>query len=160
MEHIISINWFNNFIQNIEYYEPYISYATNTIRIGFTNKYGDKLYFFHIDPAWRIVLNNEILINSYNYQKNENYTEEENNKEEKKFNNWCSKTEFMKNEKINKIFVLETADLIIEWKNGATLNKFVNDIKSPDYYFYDKVNYKVYDFMYKKIIQDDLKNKN
>ena len=63
----------------------------------------------------------------------------------------------MRCEKIIEINVLETRDLNIIFENGAILNKFVNDGEEADYYFYDKINNKVYDIMYGKIIQNDLK---
>jgi hypothetical protein len=66
----------------------------------------------------------------------------------------------MRNKNIKNITLLDNCDLIIEWENNALLNKFVNDIEYPSYYFYDKVSDKVYDFMYKKIFQDDFVSKN
>jgi hypothetical protein len=65
----------------------------------------------------------------------------------------------MRDEPIRRITIEDNADLTVEWKNGAILNAFVSDIEDPSYYFYDKVNNKVYEFMYGACMQDDLKRR-
>ena len=97
-------------------------------------------------------------MNSYNYPYHNNYSENQKEQEENDFYEWCNKINFMRNEKV--IILLDNCDLIIEWENGALLNNFVNDTEGASSYFYDKINDKVYDFMYKKILQDDFVSKN
>ena len=152
-EKIFSTEEFNDYIRNINYDVPLISYATNTIMIDFKNSDGGHIYSFWIDPAWRIVFNDRILINSFNYPYHENYTEQEQEQEDVDFNNWCSKTDFMKYVEIKNIQVLKSCDLIIEWKNGAELNKFMNDIDDVEYVFYDHIKGKRYYFRYGNIKQ-------
>ena len=50
-----------------------------------------------------------------------------------------------------------TCDLLLEWRNGAILNNFIDDIEYPNYFFYDNINNKVYDFYFRKILQDNFK---
>ena len=147
---------FNNFIRNIKYDKSTISYATNTIMIDFKNRTCNRIYSFWLDPAWRIVFSNKIIINSFNYPYHENYTKLEQKKEEDDFGKWCSKTDFMKHVKIKNIHILESCDLIIEWENGAVLDKFVNDMEDDDYVFYDHIEGKKYRFSYGNIKQVDL----
>jgi hypothetical protein len=153
MENEFGINDFNKFIQNIIYSQSYITYDANTIRIEFTNENNKRIYYFVIDPSWRIILNNQIIASSSNYPFHEKCTRNEQE-------DWWSKTTFMKYEKIKKIYLLENCDLIIEWDNGAILNNFVDEIDYPSYFFYDNINEKAYDFFYKRIMQDDWKSKN
>jgi hypothetical protein len=151
---------FNNLIKTIEYSKSIICYATNTVMIDFKDKNNEQIYSFWIHPAWRIVLENRIIINSYNYPYHENYTEEEQEKENRDFYEWCSKTDFMKYEKIKNIQVLDSCDLLIEWENGAILNKFINDIEDANYIFYDHLKNKIYYFYYGKIKQVDWEREN
>jgi hypothetical protein len=156
MEIQFSLSDFNAFVNGINYHKSQIAYMTNTIRILFLSESDTKLFFFHIDPPWRIVYRDGILQNSYNYPYHEDYQDDQ-QKEEDDFHEWCRITEFMKTEIIKIITVNDTADLIIEWNNGAILNAFINDVESPSYFFYDKLNFKVYEFSYGKCVQDDLK---
>jgi hypothetical protein len=157
MEKEIEVNEFNKFLRNMKYAKSFLSYSTNTADIILTDENEKRLYSFAIDPSWRIVLKNKMIINSRNYPYHENYNDEEQEKEKNDFYEWCNKTLFMQCKKIVEINVLETGDLNIIWENGAILNKFVNDSEEADYYFFDKINNKVYDVMYGKIIQNDLK---
>jgi hypothetical protein len=153
MEKEFGINDFNKFIQNVKYNQSYITYDANIIRIEFIDGNDKRIYFFVINPPWRIISNNKIVANSNDYPFHEKHTRNEQE-------NWWSKTNFIKHEKIAKIYLLANCDLIIEWNNGAMLNKFVDEIEYPSYFFYDNVDEKTYDFYYKKIIQDDWKSKN
>jgi hypothetical protein len=126
-----------------------------SLRIEFVNENEKCIYFFVIDPPWRIVLDNKIIASSSNYPYNENDEKKQQQKEIK----WFSKTNFMKYEKIKEIKLQENCDLIIEWENDAILNSFITDSEYPSCYFYDRINDKAYDFFYGKIIRDDYKSK-
>jgi hypothetical protein len=127
--------------------------------IDFYDEKDENIYSFQIDPTWRIVLDGKIIINSFNYPYHENYSKDEEEKETKDFYEWCSKTDFMKYEKIKNIKILNSCDLIIEGENGAVLNNFMKDIDYHDYSFYDKINNKIYRFNYGKIIQENWERK-
>jgi hypothetical protein len=157
MEIQFKISEFNKLINSLENLKNRICYATNSLQIHYLPDLDDKKYFFHIDPPWRIVFNNKIIQNSYNYPYHSNYSDDQRKQEEEDFHTWCKLTEFMKNEKIKIVTAHENADLTIEWENHAVLNAFIDDDEGASYYFYDKVNYKVYEFEYSKCIQDDLK---
>ncbi len=157
MECSFSIEDFNNYIRTIKYHHSLISFATNSIRIIFLSEKNKKLYFFHIDPPWRIIYKNKILINSDNYPFHSNYGNDQREEECQDFQEWCQKIEFMKNEGIKNIILNPNSDMNLEWNNGAILNVFTNDIEMPTIFFYDKVAVKVYEFKYGECTQDDLK---
>ena len=160
MEIEYGIKDFIDLIKKMKYHRTEISFVTNSIRIDFYSENNEHLYFFWIDPPWRITLNDKIIMNSYNYPYHSNYSENQKEQEENDFYEWCNKINVMKNEKVQNIILLDNCDLIIEWENGASLNNFVNDTEAANYWFYDKMNGKAYDFMYKKILQDDFVSKN
>jgi len=99
------------------------------------------------------MLNNKMITNSYEPPFHKYYSKNEEEQEKKDFFEWCDKTKFMKYEKIKNINVLYKYDLLIEWKNGAILNNFIEENEFPNYYFYDDVNNKVYDIYFNKILQ-------
>jgi hypothetical protein len=133
-----------------------ICYATNTIKILFMSETNQIKYFFNIDPPWRIILNGKLIQTSYNYPHHNKYVQDKITSESEAFYEWCSITEFMKADNIQNITVHDNADLTIEWENGAILDAFINDNEGASYYFYDKINYKVYEFEYGKCTVDDL----
>lgn len=151
------LNEFKSILDELHKYKSIIAYATNTIRIIFLTNEDERVYFFHIDPPWRISLNNSLIQTSYNYPYHDDYSEQDSETENRDFRAWCSATEFMKNEKIKSIYVNEHYDLTIAWENGAALNTFSNDLHDPSFFFYDKIINTVYEFSYKNCTKSNLK---
>ena len=156
MEIQFGIKEFNNYVNQLTYSKTHICYATNTIRIQFFSATDEKLFFFHIDPPWRIVHNREIIQSSYSYPYHSDYPDDQ-GREDEDFHAWCDKADFMREERIRSIILHESADLTIEWENNAILQAFINNIENPSYRFYDKVENKVYEFTYGRCTQDELR---
>ena len=119
-----------------------LNFATNSASIGWyksNNKKAD--YFFWIDPPWRIVNENKIILNSYNYPYHENYTEDEKAKEKDDFKEWVSKADFLSLEKVSKVVFSDIGDLKIIWNNKCQMDTFVNDVEECSYHFYDYVSW-------------------
>lgn len=102
MEIEYSIEDFNFFIKNIKYYESRISYDTNSIKIEYYSENNKRIYFFHIDPPWRIILDDKLIASSWKYPQSKNYNNDDMEKNERK---WFSKTDFIKYEKIKNVHI-------------------------------------------------------
>ncbi len=150
---------FKAIIARLKTYKSILTYATNSISLSFLSDEEEKLYFFHIDPPWRIVFNGELIQTSFNYPYHDDYSDDEREKEDRDFRKWCSLTEFMRYEKVDSVCINEHYDLTVTWKNGAFLDVFQNDTEDPSYYFYDKVRNEVYDLGYRKCVRSPLKRK-
>ena len=78
-------------INSISGYDNRLQFITNSTTVGWYRGNNAKAdYYFWIDPPWRIIKSNSIIINSYNYPYHENYTDDESEKEAQDFHEWAS----------------------------------------------------------------------
>ena len=148
----------SKFINSLEGYDNRFSCCLNSITISFYKKDTQADYYFWVDPPWRIRKGTQIIQNSYNfYPFHENYTDEE--LEGKDFRAWASRTESLRDMKIELVEFSECGDLHVKWEDDYSFDCFVNDMEEPSYYFYDYVNLKAYEISPGKVTVSPLKKR-
>lgn len=147
------------FVNSLKGYDNGLFCATNSININWKKDNQKSDYFFWIDPPWRIICNNKIIQNSYNYPYHQNYNEEDiydQEQEKKDFNKWCEQSDILREKKVLKIEINAIGDLKIIWEDGYELDAFVNDSEDISYYFYDYVSWNRYGIIPGEIITEKM----